>query len=185
MEAFTHLSILVSVILALGIAALLSGFAQIIEHRRTALVYSPSVCWALFLLLVHVQTWWTIFGLRSHLSWTFLEFAVLLLQPITLYLLAALTLPQSAAELNLREKYFSHRTWFFTLLIILLLASIVKDLVVNGVVPSAGNLAFHGLFLLIAAIGLLTTADRVHRLIAYAALLAFSSYVALLFSRLS
>ncbi len=75
MEAFTHLSILVSVILALGIAALLSGFAQIIEHRRTALI--------------------------------------------------------------------------------------------------------------IAAIGLLTTADRVHRLLAYAALLACGSYVALLFSRLS
>ncbi len=44
--------------------------------------------WAFLPLLVNMQTWWTVYGLRSHSPWTFLEFFVILLQPITLYLLS-------------------------------------------------------------------------------------------------
>ena len=57
------------------------------------------------------------FGLRFHVSWTFAQFAIVLLQPIALYLLAIVALPSSSApSLDLRSSYFEHRRWFFGLL---------------------------------------------------------------------
>ncbi len=51
MEAFAHLSILISIILGLGIAELLSGFARTLEKRRVVRIYAPPILWALLLLV--------------------------------------------------------------------------------------------------------------------------------------
>ncbi len=185
MEAFAHLSILISIILGLGIAELLSGFARTIEKRGAARIYPPPVVWAFLLLLTHVQTWWSIFGLRSHLDWTFFQFSVVLLQPIVLYMLSALALPRSSAELDLHANYFAHRQWFFALFASLLAVSIGKDLALSGSLPSTMNLAFHAALFCLAGVGFIFAADRVHRWLAYTAAALIGAYIALLFARLN
>jgi len=51
--------------------------------------YWPSLLWAGVLLLIFIQSWWAMFVLRHYTDWTFLAFAIVLLQTIALYMMAA------------------------------------------------------------------------------------------------
>jgi len=185
MGAFGYLSVLVSIVLGLGITHLLMGFGRWVESRREFHAFGPSLAWAGFLLLVHIETWWTMFGYTQHHGWTFLQFVVVLLQPMILFLLALLVFPGSdARRQDLRENFLHQRPWFFGLLIVLLIVSILRDLVLNRTLPGAINLAFHGIFFIAAIIGLLLKQERGHRPLAYSVLVVFVAYTGLLFFRL-
>src|SRR5215218_7005221 len=97
MDAFNYLAVLISIILGLGIAQLLTGFGRWIEHRKRFAAFVPAMLWAGILLLIHLQTWWSMFGFRFVSQWTFVSFAMVLLQPVTLYLLTILALPSQNA----------------------------------------------------------------------------------------
>ncbi len=49
------------------------------------------------------------FSLRSRAHWSFFDFVLVLSNPILLYLLAALALPEEVdGEVDLEEHYYSH-----------------------------------------------------------------------------
>jgi hypothetical protein len=185
MDQFNYLAVLISIILGLGITQLLSGFGRWIEHRASFRAYAPAICWAFVLLVIHVQCWWSMFGLREQTDWTFLKFMAVLMQPIILYLQAIVVLPgASSTTLDLRSNYYAQRGWFFGLMIALLVASVAKDLILNGAFPETNNLAFHGLMLVTAAIAIASDRPRVHEVIAFGSILLMGSYIWLLFARL-
>ena len=184
MDTFNYLSVFVSIILGLGVTQLLSGFADWLEHRHTVKPHGPSLAWAGTLLLVHIQTWWTLFGLRHVEQWQFLQFFVLLLQPILLYLLAALAMPKAATHPDLQAAFHSNRRWFFALLIALLVVSLLKDLLIAGALPERSNLLFHAGAALAAMLGIAINNERVHQLLAYSTVLIIMLYIGLLFTRL-
>jgi hypothetical protein len=185
MSEFDYLSVLISIVLGLGITQLLSGFSRLLEARSGATIYPPAVLWALFLLLVHVQTWWAMFGMRGFADWTFLQFALVLAQPILLYLLASLIFPSSTAEQDGKATFHRHRVWFFAIMIGLLAMSIAKDVVRTGALPAPANLAFHGGLLASAAGGLFVRDERAQWATASAAVVLILAYVILLFARLA
>lgn len=183
MDNFNYLAVLISIVLGLGITQLLSGFGRWIESRSAAPAYAPTVVWAVMLLVMHVQTWWSMYGMRYHEDWTFLEFVVVLLQPIVLYLLATITLPNPAsATLDLKSSYFAQRRWFFGLLIALLFVSVGRDIALTGALPSALNLLFHALFVTLAICGIIAARESIHRFIAFFSATVIVVYIALLFS---
>ncbi|MES1210820.1 MAG: hypothetical protein ABUL63_00670 [Acidobacteriota bacterium] len=184
MDEFNYLAVLISIILGLGITQLLSGFARWIEQRSAFRAFGPSILWTATLLVVHIQTWWSMFGMRNHPDWTFVQFCLVLLQPIVLYLLAALVLPSSTSELDLKANYFGQRRWFFSLLVLLLTVSLLKYLALEGRLPDATNLAFHVALALLSAVGIATENLTVHRLLAYSTPAAIAVYIGLLFARL-
>lgn len=185
MEAFEYLSVLISIVLGLGITHLLMGFGRWVEARSEFQPFGPSLAWAGFLLLVHLQTWWTMFGYTHHQDWTFLEFVVVLLQPVVLFLLTLMVFPSSdASRKDLKENFFHQRPWFFGLFVALLGVSIAKDLVMTGRLPEPMNLAFHGAFLIAAVLGLGLKREKGHRLLAYSVLVFFLVYTILLFFEL-
>lgn len=182
MDNFSYLSVLISIVLGLGITQILSGFGRWVENRATFPAYAPSIVWAVLLLIMHVQTWWSMYGLRQHERWTFLQFFVVLLQPIVLYLLSSLVLPsQSCAVADLKSNYSAQRRWFFGLLMALLAVSVVRDVVLTGALPSNENLAFHGLFLVLAVGGLIIASEWVHRCIALLSAGTIGLYITFLF----
>ena len=184
MAAFDYLSVLVSIILGLGITQLLSGFGTWLEQRRSFRAYAPAIAWAAFLLLVHVQTWWSMFGMREQESWNFLQFTLVLLQPILLYLLAVIVLPgPNAPQNDPRENFHMQRRWFFGLLLTLVAASVLKD-ASRMELPDPVNLVFHALFGLVALIGFMSARERVQRSVAFFSFAAFALYVGLLFAEL-
>jgi hypothetical protein len=185
-EEFNYLAVLISIVLGLGITQLLSGFGRWLEHRASVRVYAPSIVWAGLLLIIHVQTWWSMFGLRENETWTFVEFSIVLLQPILLFLLATLVLPGNASpEQNLRANYFAQRTWFFGLLAALLVTSVIKDLVLNGALPDTANLVFHAILFTSSSVAALTSREFYHRQFAYSSIVFVVAYIALLFAQLS
>jgi hypothetical protein len=186
MDQFNYLAVLISIILGLGITQLLSGLGRLLQARARIRIFWPSVAWVGLLLVLHVQTWWAMFGLRAVQSWTFLEFLLVLLQPIVLFLLSALVLPETISESNadLRSHYFDNSRWFFTLAVVLLMVSLTRDRVIAGSLPGSLNLLVHGLLFLGWGIAAITRREAYHRwLVVYTALLAVG-YIAALFSHL-
>lgn len=186
MHAFKYLSVLISIVLGLGITQLLSAFARWLELRAEVKPYGPAALWAAFLMLVSVQTWWAMFGLRESTSWTFLQFAMVLTQPMLLFLLTTLALPGPAsAERDLKAWFFRHRVWFFSLFLGLLAVSVAKDVVVGGRLPSAPNLAFHAGLAACGAAALASRRDGVQLAAGLAAVGLIVAYVGVLFANLA
>ena len=186
MDEFGYLSVIISVILGLSVTQLLQGLSQIINARDRVRIYWPTIGWAVLLLIVDVQAWWAMFGLRNKHAWTFLQFAVVLLETIILYLLAALVMPviPSTEHVDLRSNYFRHAGWFFGLLAAVLIDSLLKDFVIAGSFTTGLNLGFHLFWIATALIAAVVRNDRFHKTFICFSLALFITYIALLFAEL-
>jgi hypothetical protein len=187
MDEFGYLAVILSIILGLSVTQLLQGLSQVINARDRIRIYGPAIGWALLLLLIDVQAWWSMFGYRSRHTWTFLQFAILLLETIFLYLLAALALPMTflAEIVDLRANYFRHARWFFGSLIAVLVVSLSKDLIFTGSLPGGFNLGFHLLWIIGASIAAVTRSDLFHKAFVWISGASFIVYIATLFFELA
>jgi len=185
MDPFAYLSVLVSIVLGLGITQLLKGFSRWLELRKAFGAFGPTIAWATFLLLVHFQTWWSMYGLREYTNWNFMQFSMVLLQPIVLFLLAVLVFPSaSSPSQNLHDHFFHQRRWFFALFLTLIVVSLLKDLTRSGSLPEPLNIGFHVAGMVAAGLGFVLENERAHRWIGYMVLLLFVAYIAMLFAEL-
>jgi hypothetical protein len=94
MDEFSFLSVLLSVILGLAVMQVLKGFRALLLWRGRVRVYWPVIAWAVLLLLICVQSWWAMFGLRIRQGWTFHQFAVVLLQTTLIYHVGGIGIPR-------------------------------------------------------------------------------------------
>ena len=184
MDAFTHLSVLISIVLGLGITNVLMGLARIVQMRGRVTVYWPTIVWALVLLVIHVQTWWSMFGLRTVEGWTFAAFSLTLMQPIILFFLSALVLPDFDRDeaFDLRANYFAQVQWFFGMILALLVVSLARRFAVSGQFPTDSDFAFHVAFMVGATPALFVRSEVFHKAAALVAAGAIFAYVALLFT---
>src|SRR5438270_12899152 len=134
MDAFGYLSVLLSIIIGLVYTQVLTSCGRLIRHREHVRVYWPPLLWAGTLILIYVQVWWSMFGLRLYQNWTFLTFFVVLLQTVTLYMMAAVVLPEQidGTLLDLRSFYAKQRGWLLGFLLATILVSAVKELLLVG-----------------------------------------------------
>ena len=186
MDAFSYLSVLLSIILGLAITQILKGMRGLALSRAHVVIYWPTLVWCALLLVINVQGWWAMFGLREIRSWTFAMFSIVLLQTIVTYLLSGLVLPDFYGErsIDLRVHYFAHRRLFFGLFIAALLISLAKDLVLSGHITDRVNLAFHLCFIALSAGGCISAKDWYHKLLCMLSAVGFGLYIALLFAQL-
>src|SRR5881275_2088642 len=96
MDAFSYLSVLLSIIVGLAMAQVLQGYRALLLARGRVKVSAALLIWSVLLLLFATQAWWASFGLRSREHWDFLSFGVILLQMILLYMLTAVVFPDVA-----------------------------------------------------------------------------------------
>jgi len=125
--------------------------------------------------------------MRTHADWTFLALLLIVLQAISVYMVAALILPDISADaiVDLREHYFVHKNWFFAAMFGSIVFSGAKDHAFSGYMLGGVNAAFHVIFGLAAIVGAITRQEWFHKLLAPSIVLLFLLYMALLFSRLS
>jgi hypothetical protein len=134
---------------------------------------------------VHFQTWWSMYGMRGYANWTFMQFSMVLLQPIILFLLAVLVFPSpNSPHQSLHDHYFHQRRWFLGLFLTLLVVSLLKDLSRSGFLPEPLNIGFHIAGIVAAGLGFALKDERVHRWLGYLALFSFTAYIAVLFAQL-
>lgn len=184
MQAFDYLSVMVSIVLGLGVAQLLTTLGVIIRERDRLKPYWLTVLWIGILILAHIQTWWAMFGMHDVRDWSFLGFFTLLLQPIVLYLQSSLLTPNLDRETDMVAAFERQSRVFFGLFILLLLISLTKDLVIGGRLPEPLNLAAHGLFITLSLIGAVTRRRRVHEILGPVTALLMLAYIGVLFMRL-
>jgi hypothetical protein len=143
--------------------------------------------WSGLILVMATQMWWSSFGLEDHQDWNFLTFSVILLQTVGLYMLAALILPDMPGNqpIDLEAHYFREQVPFFVITIALLATSLLKDVMLDGRLPEAANLAFHLAFASVSLGAAMTCSRLYHRLLAPGMAALLGGYVALLFARLT
>ena len=185
-ESFSYLTVLLSIVLGLAITQVLLGARGLILTRAKVKLYYPTLIWAGLILLIAVQGWWANFALHTHAGWTFGALLVIILQAISLYMAAALVLPDvtGSALIDLRDHYFAHRSWFFGALLASLVFSVAKELVLAGHLPSPTNLEFHLIFGFSVILAAITRREWYHKLLAPVAALLFLIYTGILFARL-
>ena len=185
METFNYLSVLLSIVIGLAIAQVLQGLRGLILARVKVRLYLPTVIWTGIALLLAIQAWWASFGLHTRANWTFWTFIVIVLQAISVYMVAALVLPDVTEDaVDLRDHYFTHRSWFFGAVLATIIFSAAKELVLRGHLPSRINGKFHVIFSLMAIAAAITCREWFHKLLAPAVGLLLLLYIALLYSRL-
>ena len=150
-------------------------------------LYAPTLIWSALLLVISAQAWWASFGLVHKHDWTFLQFSTVLLQMVLLYMMAGLVLPDIPADapVDLRQHYYRERRPFYGVFILMLAVSVSKDWVLDGRLPARENLAFHGVFALLALLALVIRRPRYHEIATPLGALGVAAYIAALFARLA
>lgn len=186
MDAFSYLSVLLSIILGLAIAQVLQGYRGLLLSRARVTLYAPPLIWSALILVFAAQSWWASFGYADHAQWDFAGFAIILLQTALLYMMSAVVLPDvpPAEPVDLRAHYERERRPFFGLSIAMLAVSLAKDVKIDGHLPEGPNLGFHLGFAAVSAAAILIHRPRFHELLAPAMALLTGAYIALLFARL-
>jgi hypothetical protein len=186
MDSFSYLSVILSIVLGLAITQVLLGFRALILTRAKVKLYAPTLIWAGMALLIPIQAWWADFALRKQPNWTFFALLVVMLQAISIYMIAALVLPDIGGEkfVDLREHFFAHRSWFFGSTLASVVFSLLKTLALHGHLPSRVDRTFEFIFGAVAIAAALIRSERFHRILAPAFGLLFFCYIAVLFARL-
>jgi hypothetical protein len=173
-NAFSYLTVLISIVLGLGIAHLLGGVARSISRRATTTFYWPTLVWTALLLILIIQVWWVDFSLSEQTQWTLAGFASTLLIPATLYFMSFLILPESS---DMRESYFQNRAWFFSLLIAVPLFGSLQQLLVEGHIHQNADTAAKGVGLLLSIGALYFGSDKAQKVFAVIGTLFVVAYV--------
>ncbi|MBV8099224.1 MAG: hypothetical protein JOZ31_08705 [Verrucomicrobia bacterium] len=186
MESFNYLSVLISIILGLAIAQVLQGVRGLVLTRSKVKLYTPTVIWTGMALLIAIQGWWASFSMHQQARWNFLGLLTIVLQATTVYMIAALILPDAKGDktVDLREHYFAHRHWFFGAVLSSVVFSLLKELVLYDRLPHPLNLGFQVAFGAIAIIAMLLRREWLHKLLAPVSALLFLLYIALIFRNL-
>lgn len=186
MNPFDYLNVLIAIILGLAIARVLTGLATVITARERVDFYWPPIVWAIWIFLISVEHWWAQWSVRYTPHWTFLDFSLLLVVPVALFLLASLALPERLENetVDLSEWYFRNRAWFFAIMFFLPAVSILEEIVRSGHMGSTLNLAFLLLFDVMIVFAFVVKSRRAQEWICAQAAVLTLVYVGLLYSGL-
>jgi hypothetical protein len=186
MDAFSYLSVLISIILGLAIAQVLQGYRALLLARGRIHADPAPLIWSALVLLFAAQAWWASFGLNAREHWDFADFIAILVQMGLLYMLSALILPDVPNDepVDLALHFERHRKSFFIFLIAMLASSVAKEAVLEHRLTAPHNLGFHLLLAAIAAAGIVLTGRKLQLTLALLAAAGFLAYVVLLFAQL-
>jgi len=113
MSVFEFILIPTSIIAGLGITELLSGVVRIFRgDLKAGALHSLAV---LLVFLLQVQWVWALWSFQERGEWAFPEFALLLMEAIGLYLLAAILFPAENSGTSLDEYVMTHRRSIFSI----------------------------------------------------------------------
>jgi hypothetical protein len=127
MSSFEFLSVLISVVVGLGIANLLTGVGRLLHRHNEVRVSVAFLAWILFVFHYMVIYWWTVvFGWQDWQDWNLLYFIFVLTYGIVLYLLSVILFPTDMPkDWNPHTSLMSMRKWFFSLFLFLILIELL------------------------------------------------------------
>jgi len=118
MNAFEYLSVLTSIILALGMTRVLAGVGEMLQARKQRRIYWVHVVWIVNLFVYLVIGWWIFYRWRNQQKWTFSLFVFVLISPTILYLASMLLFPRNGSideSADYKRHYYANHRAFFTI----------------------------------------------------------------------
>jgi hypothetical protein len=131
MGAFEYLSVLISIILALGMTRVLGGVGEMLQARSLRRIYWVHAIWIINLFLYLVIAWWIFYRWRNQQPWTFLLFVFVLISPTILYLASLLLFPRESdvdRAIDFKTHYYANHRAFFILFALFTPVDIVDSL---------------------------------------------------------
>jgi hypothetical protein len=166
MTEFEYFSVAVSMIMALGIGRLLDGIGPGLDPDRRYWIHFG---WLIQKLLNHVLWWWGLWSANRTFDWNLAWFLWTLSGPAILYLQSAALVTRSPESIaSFRDRFYQIRPWFFAGNLFLCV-NLLGGRIFTG---DYARLTSYGLMTLavLALAGLLSKEERVHVLLACAAL---------------
>ena len=181
MTVFEYLSVLISIVLAMGIAHLLGGLSTITRSWREVRPYWVYVVWAVWVLAIHVQIWWTYWDQSIIAEWTLPMFAAMLVLPGLAYVMARTIIPESAGNggLDLRAHFMWIRIPFFVTVALLWTYAIVWRTVAFGEPLLLPRRALQAVLAMLAISGALAESKRWQAGVVTASMIAWLALVGL------
>lgn len=138
---FIHVRMVLSMVVSLAIARLLSGLARFVQHPGRHAWYGVHALWTLYMIVMLIHFWWWEFALSRVPAWHFTAFAFVVGYAAVLYLLCAILFPDDIAEYaGFRGYFLSRRKWFFGILALTFVLDVVDTALKGG-----GHLAAQGM----------------------------------------
>ena len=131
MGAFEYLSVLISIILALGMTRVLAGVGEMLQARSRRHIYWVHAVWIVNLFLYLVIAWWIFYRWRDQQPWNFYLFLFVLISPTILYLASLLLFPREAdveTVIDYKAHYYANHRAFFILFALFIPVDIVDSL---------------------------------------------------------
>jgi hypothetical protein len=131
MNAFEYLSVLISIILALGMTRVLAGVGDMLQARSHRRIYWVHAIWIVNVFLYLVIAWWIFYRWRDQQPWTFFLFVFVLISPTILYLTSLLLFPREGdmdGVVDYKTHYYANHRAFFILFALFAPVDIVDSL---------------------------------------------------------
>jgi len=170
MHLFEYVGVLVSIVVGLALAHILTGVSRTLQAFGQIRLYWVHALWVLNIMAYLVFFWWFMYHWSSVESWNFFLFVFLLLYAVTLYLISALLFPGEVSPgFDFKEHYFRTNRWVFGFLT----AAYVLDVIETTTKAVLGLKEFPALWFPVvvpsaigAAIAASTRNERFHKIFA-------------------
>jgi hypothetical protein len=169
MNPFEYLSVLISIVLALGMTRVLAGVAEMLQQRTCRRIYWVHVIWIVNLFIYLVIAWWIFYRWRNQQEWTFFLFVFVLISPTILYLASMLLFPRESSDnesIDYKAHFYANHRAFFILFTMFTVVD-VFDTLLKGVPHflelGTQYIVSNSLYLTGEAIAAITRNERYHQ----------------------
>jgi len=178
MSSFEFLSVLISVVVGLGIANILTGIGRLIHREAEIQLSANFVAWTLFVSFYMIVYWWTVvFGWQELQNWNLVLFMFVLTYGLILYLLSVMLFPTDMPETwEPGTHIIRKRHWFYGVFLALVVTEFL-DTYLKGHLDDF-SLPYYVLMTVWACAGLLALASRKKRVHDVAGVIVLVSQVA-------
>ena len=178
MSLFEYVAVMMSVVLALGVARIL-GFVGAIASAKSRFTISwLHLAWVFLVFANHLVAWQTIWRLRDQSVFSVAQVAMMLVATSLIFVAARILVPDEPNEerLDLRDHYFDVRVPFFSVLALLWLFPLAGMAIFRDVSLFSPDVLFRLAWLALATTGLLVPRPVLHWLLAGAWLVVLVGY---------
>lgn len=136
MSLFEFISVMVSIVLGLSLATMLTGVSRLVRCPGGVRFYLPFGVWLLNLLLLHFLLWWSFWDIRN-VDWNYAKFLLAILQPLAVFLITTILIPveTGSGSVCLRDRFQEGRRWFFAVFLVAETLFILDGPLVFGTEP--------------------------------------------------
>jgi hypothetical protein len=117
LSLFEFLGVLISVVMGLGIAHILSGMSKTIHLRDVVRPYWVHTAWSVNTLFLIITIWWGMFWWSSLEQWHFYQYLFVISYAIVLFLAASILYPWDVEPgFDFEVHFYRNRPFFFGIL---------------------------------------------------------------------